>query len=338
MFRYIVGRLLSGVLLMLALTLITFVVFLRIPVDPAIYVVDRPTPEERERIARELGVDRPVLVQWGKFVKRLVTEASLGDPLLPISGGSVNSILKQSLAPTASLVVGGFALLLLLAVPLGVLSALHPQTVFDRSVVTLAILGIVLHPFVIGLILRGVVADRWHLAPDGGYCPLSAPPPPESPLALRPCGGIAAWADHLWLPWITFAFFFLPLYMRMIRARVLENLGSRHVLTARAKGASEWRVVSRHVLRNAAGPVIAMLALDIGTVVTAAIYIETIFGIGGIGRLVAANLSGSHGYDLYVLVGIVFVVAAAITVLNLLADLVTFALDPRVRLGHTSRA
>lgn len=335
MLRYVVGRLLSGVLLMLALTLITFVVFLRIPVDPAIYVADRPTAEERARIDRELGVDRPVLVQWGKFVKRLVTEGSLGNSLL--GGVSINSILKRSLAPTASLVIGGFALLLLLALPLGVLSALRPQTVFDRSVVTLAILGIVLHPFVIGLILRGVVANRWHLAPDGGYCPLSAPPP-VAPLGPQPCGGPVAWASHLWLPWITFAFFFLPLYTRMVRARVLENLGARYVLTARAKGASEWRVVSRHVSRNAAGPVITMLAIDIGTVVTAAIYIETIFGIGGIGALVAANLSGSHGYDLHVMVGVVFVVSAAITVLSLLADFATLALDPRIRVGRARSA
>ncbi len=335
MLRYVIVRLLSGVLLMLALTLVTFVLFLRIPVDPAIYVADRPTEQERARINHELGVDRPVLVQWGKFVKRLVTEGSLGNSLF--GSVAVNSILKRSLAPTASLVAGGFALLLLLAVPLGVLSALRPQTVFDRSVFTLAILGIVLHPFVIGLILRGVVANRWHLAPDGGYCPLSAPPP-ASLFGPQPCGGLAAWASHLWLPWITFAFFFLPLYTRMVRARVLENLGARYVLTARAKGASEWRVVSRHVSRNAAGPVIAMLAMDVGTVVTAAIYIETIFGLGGIGSLVAQNLSGSHGYDLHVLVGVVFVVAAAITVLNLLADFATLALDPRIRLGKARSA
>ncbi len=335
MLRYIISRLCSGVLLMLALTLITFVVFLRIPVDPAPWIAGREvTPAERAQIHLDLGLDRPVLVQWAKFVKRLVTEGSLGESLVKQEGIYVNDIIGAALSPTASLVAGGFALVLLLSIPLGVLSALRPHTLFYRSVVTVAILGIVLHPFVIGLALRALVARRWDIAPDGGYCPLQAPAPPPGSFAPAGCGGLADWAGHMWLPWITFAFFFLPLYTRMIRARVLENLGARYVLTARAKGASEWRVVSSHVSRNVAGPVLAMLAVDVGTIVTAAIYIETIFGLPGIGWLVARNLDGGHGYDLTVILGIVFVVAAAITVLNLLADLVTFALDPRIRVGR----
>jgi peptide/nickel transport system permease protein len=339
MLRYVVSRLCSGVLLMLALTLVTFVVFLRIPIDPAPWIAGHQvTPEERAQIHHDLGLDRPALVQWAKFVERIVTEGSLGESLMKQEGIHVNDIVGTALGRTASLVAGGFALVLLLSIPLGVLSALRPHTLFDRSVVTVAILGIVLHPFVVGLALRALLARRWHLAPDGGYCPLHAPAPPPDSFATAGCGGLADWAGHLWLPWITFAFFFLPLYTRMIRARVLENLGARYVLTARAKGASEWRVVSRHVSRNVAGPVLAMLAVDVGTIVTAAIYIETIFGLHGIGQLVAVNLDGGHGYDLTVILGVVFVVAAAITVLNLVADLATLALDPRIRVGRARRA
>lgn len=334
MLQFVVGRLIAGVFLMLALTFVTFLIFLRIPVDPAVYVVDHPTLEQRAQIDRDLGVDKPVVVQWAKFVKRLVTERSLGDSLLGY--GPVNAIIQRSAGPTLSLVAGGVGLLLVLAVPIGILSALRPQSLFDRGVVTVAIVGIVLHPFVIGLLLRAVVSKRWGIAPDGGYCNLR--PAPDSRLAGQPCGGLVGWADHLWLPWITFALFFLPLYTRMIRARVLENLGAPYVTTARAKGATEWRVVTRHVLRNATGPLLAMVATDIGTVVTAAIYIETIYGMPGIGYQVASNLDGGHGYDLHVLVGIVFVVALTITVLNTLADIAAAALDPRVRLGRTRSA
>ena len=332
MLRFVVGRLLAGIFLMLALTFVTFLIFLRIPVDPATYVADRPTVEQRAQINHDLGVDKPVVVQWAKFVKRLVTEQSLGDSLLGY--GPVNSIIQRSAGPTLSLVAGGVVLLLLLALPIGMLSALRAQSLFDRGVVMVAIVGIVLHPFVIGLLFRALFAKHWGIAPDGGYCDLRAPPAPEFPVESSQCGGLADWARHLWLPWLTFAIFFLPLYTRMIRARVIENLGAQYVTTARAKGASEWLIATRHVLRNATGPLLAMVATDIGTVVTAAIYIETIYGLSGLGLQVVANLNGGHGYDLTVLVGIVFVVAATITVLNTVADIATVALDPRVRLGR----
>lgn len=135
------------------------------------------------------------------------------------------------------------------------------------------------------------------------------------------------------LPWLTLALFFLPLYTRMVRARFLDNLDELYVRTARAKGASERRILTRHVGRNAFGPMAAMLAVDVATVVTAAIYIETVFGLPGIGRLVAWNLSGSSGYDLHVLVGVVVLVTIAITFANLFSDLVVRALDPRIRAG-----
>lgn len=334
MLRLVAGRLIGGVLLILLLTLITYVVFFRVPVDPVIYIAPEATGDQRTEIRRLLGLDEPLVEQWGRFVWRLGTDADLGTAL--IGGRPVNSYLKSALPPTVSLVLGGFALTLLLALPLGTLAALRPRSVLDRSVLAFAVLGIVLHPFVVGLLLREVLADRFGLAPASGYCPLRGSIEVFTPFesTSSSCGGFADWAHHMWLPWLTFAIFFLPLYTRMVRARALDNLRQTYVVTARAKGASETRVVTRHLAQNALGPVAAMLAVDIATIITAAIYVETVFGLPGIGRLVVANLSGNQGYDLHVLLGVVVVVAIAITIVNLLADVTVRALDPRVRVGR----
>lgn len=337
MIRLVLGRLVAGVLLVLLLTLMTYVVFFRVPVDPVIYLAPDAPPEQKAEIRRQLGLDQPLLDQWGSFVWRLGTEGDLGTALL---GGRqpVSSILEASLPPTLSLVTGGFLLMLLFALPLGMLSAVRPRSLLDRAVLSFTVLGIVLHPFAVGLILREILADRLGLAAGGGYCALRGTTQEFTGASgVSYCGGLSDWLHHMWLPWLTFALFFLPLYTRMIRARVLDNLGQLYVLTARAKGASELRVVVRHVSRNALGPIVAMLAVDIAVIVTAAIYVETIFGLPGIGRLVASNLSGALGYDLHVLVGVVVLVAVAITAVNLVSDLTLRGLDPRIRGGGVGR-
>lgn len=334
MIRIVLGRVLGGLLLVVLLTLATYVVFFRIPVDPVIYINPDATREERAQIRDALGLDDPVLEQWGRFAWRLGTEADLGETILTQT--PVSEILKEALPPTIFLVLGGFALMLALAIPLGMLSAIRAGSLLDRAVFGFTVLGVVLHPFVVGLVLRDVFSDRWDVAPAGGYCPLRGEAQVfTAPFQFENCGGLVDWASHMWLPWLTFAIFFVPLYTRMVRARVLDNLGQLYVLTARAKGASERRVVTRHVARNALGPIAAMLAVDVAIIVTAAIYVETIFGLPGIGRLVAGNLSGGTGYDISVLVGIVVLVAVSITIVNLFSDLTVRTLDPRVRLEDT---
>lgn len=332
MLRLLAGRLIAGLVLLLLLTFATYAVFFRIPVDPTIYIAPDATPEQKAQIRADLGLDEPLAEQWGRFAWRLGTRADLGTSLFG-ERRPVNSILKEYLPPTLSLALGGFVITLLLAVPLGMLSALRPRSLLDRGVLTIAVVGVVLHPFLIGLLLRAG-AERTGIAPDGGYCALRG----ETQLFLgigeiSTCGGAADWLEHMWLPWLTFAFFLLPLYVRMTRGRILDNLSLPYVQTARAKGASERRILGRHVARNALGPLAAMVAVDVATIVTAAIYIETIFGLPGIGRLVASYLSGSGGYDLHVLVGVVVLVTIAITVANLLSDVVVRMLDPRIRAG-----
>jgi peptide/nickel transport system permease protein len=327
---YFVRRLVSALILVFALTFVTFVIFTIIPTQPGCQVVNcqppRPSPPEVVAAAEhKLGVDRPIVVQYGDFVWTLLRHGTLGNAY---RGFSVDKTLGQAIPATASIILGGAVVLLLLAIPLAFLSARRPRSLLDRGILLFALFGIALHPFVVGITLRNVFGRRLGIAPDAGYCALTH---------AESCSGPAQWAYHLWLPWLTFAFFFLPLYTRMIRSRVLDTYGEQYVIAARAKGASEYRVMRKHVLRNAIPPVLSMLATDIGTALTAAIYIETVFGLNGLGNLAVGALNGeTGGYDLPVIVGVIFTVAVTVALFSMLADLAVAWLDPRVRLASGS--
>lgn len=348
MIGYFVRRLLTGVVLVLALTFLTFAVFFLIPSNPACLAIEcgsHSNTSDAELAATEhrLGLDRPVLVQYGDFLWRLVRHGDLGYSYR--GHFSINTTIAHAAPATASLVAGGALLLVLLALPLGAISALRPHGFLDRGAFALSLFGIALHPFVLGLLLRSAFANHLHLAPGIGYCPLfghgevgAGSPYPGVQLMVG-CGGFRDWAYHLWVPWFVFALFFLPMYARMFRARVLQTFGERYVDVAYAKGASTWHVFRSHVFRNAVVPILPMLAMDIGTAITAAIYVETIFKLGGLGTLAVNALSGEFGgYDLPTIVGIVFVIALTVAVLNLIADIALVVLDPRItgRAGRRS--
>jgi peptide/nickel transport system permease protein len=136
------------------------------------------------------------------------------------------------------------------------------------------------------------------------------------------------------VPWLVFALLFVPIYLRMIRHRLLGTLSEQYVTTARAKGATERQVVVRHALRNAMGPLLPMIALDAGTAITAAIYVETIFGLPGLGHLAVVGLTGDVGqihYDLPFLLSLVLTIGVFVVVLTTLADIASAWLDPRIR-------
>lgn len=345
---YTVRRLLSGVLLMFAITLVTFAVFRLIPQTPGCLVLPcgphtTTSDAQLEAAAHRLGADRPVPVQYGKFVWTILRHGSFGGSW---TGGSIDRSIRSALPPTISILVGGVILLSLLAIPLGALSALRAQTVVDRAVLFFSIFGIAMHPFVIGYGLKTAFARHLHLAPDSRYCHLVHVPPVPLPTHVapqyappQPCGGPVSWAHHLALPWLTFAVFFLPLYTRMIRTRLVETLDEQYVVTARAKGASDLRVVASHVLRPALLPLVTMIGMDLGAALTAAIYIETIYLFPGVGSLMLGTLANPSGsYDLPLIAAIFFVIAGAIVVLNLVVDLLYAWLDPRIRLRRPATA
>ena len=346
MIGHVIRRLIASIVLLLALTLATFLIFKTIPLDPACLKVDcgqgsTATKAQLQAIDHQLGVDRPILVQYKDFIWSLARHGSFGSSW---SNSNINETLRSGLAHTASILLGGVVFLLALAIPLGIISALRQNSALDRAILFGSIFGIALHPLIIGYLLRQIFGATLHVLPSSFYCTIAKPhipppppgvhvipPPPGTP---GPCYGLGSWASHLVLPWLTFALFFLPLYIRLIRARVLETLGEPHVATARAKGASEQRVMLRHVLRPALIPLTPMVAMDLGGALMAAIYIEFVFSLGGIGGLVLGVLSPDRaGYDLPLVASLFFVIAAIIVLLNLIADIVQTALDPRVRLS-----
>ncbi len=335
---FLVRRLLSGAALIVTLTFLTYAVFTTIPVNPACVILgcsySNVTPPQIHAEEHKLGIDRPVVVQYGHFLWHLVRHGTLGNAWF--GGFSINHEIAQTLPVTASVVLGGLVLLFLLSVPLGCIAALRARSALDRGLLGLGLVGLAVHPFVLGIGLRDLFHHFAGL-PRTGYCPLHGTLVTggggDFSQTVTRCGGPLDWSEHLLVPWLVFALLFLPIYLRMIRVRLLETLGEPWVSTARAKGASETRIVVRHVLRNAAGPLLPMLAADAGTALTAAIYIETIFVLPGLGRDAVNTLSGNTGgYDRQVIVGIVFAVAVSVVLLNIAADVLGAAIDPRTRL------
>jgi peptide/nickel transport system permease protein len=210
---------------------------------------------------------------------------------------------------------------MLIALPVGILSALKPRSLLDRTAMVFVLIGISAHPVWIGLILAYVVGFKLGWTPITGYCDFINP--------ATDCGGPVQWAYHLILPWITFAVLFAALYVRMIRANVMEASNEDYVRTARAKGAPEHVVIRSHILRNALLPVVTMLGMDIGVALGGAIFTETIFSLPGLGQ---TALNSIQTFDLSVTLGIVVFATLAIIVFNLIIDLLYAVIDPRIRL------
>jgi peptide/nickel transport system permease protein len=346
MLGYTLRRLGIAIVLLWILSVVTFAIYLKVPADPAGFLVDmqHASPDQIQKAHHRLGTDRPAFVQYEKYMARLLHgDFGLSWPSIVFfnghpQGAPVGRIVWKASLVTGSLVLGGFVLLLLVAVPLGTLAAMRPRSLIDRLSLGLSVAAISTHPLVVGLLLQLFIGNKWKLLPASGYCTVSTPSKaairaweqfaPEA--AQKPCGGVGEWAWHLLLPWLTFALFFVALYMRIVRARMLEVLEEPFIRTARAKGASEFRVIRVHALRNAIAPIVTMSAMDAGMAIGIAMYIETVFGLPGLGRTMIRALAGLQGYDLPVILAVTLVSAAAIIMLNLVADIVLLAIDPKV--------
>jgi peptide/nickel transport system permease protein len=320
MFRYLIRRILWAVVLFIAVTMVTYVIFFIIPANPArLACGQRATQDCIDRAAKFLGTDRPIYIQYGKFLKRLVIDRSLGRSFT--NRQSVNHVIAEAAPVTASLLLGGVVFWMMLAVPIGILSALRPRSLLDRLAMVFVLVGISAHPVWIGLIFAYFIGFKAGLTPITGYCDFINP--------SGDCGGPVQWAYHLILPWITFAILFAAVYVRMIRANVMEALGEDYVRTARAKGAPEWLVMRSHVLRNAMLPVVTMLGMDIGLGLGGAVFTETVYGLPGLGK---TAITAINGVDLPVLQGIVVFSTTMIIFFNLLVDVFYAWIDPRIRL------
>jgi peptide/nickel transport system permease protein len=321
MFRYLVRRLLWAAVLFLVVTVVTYVIFFLIPVNPAQQACGQRATRQCIMVATEhLGLDKPIYVQYAKFLGRVVFDFDLGRSFQ--NRQQVREIVLDAAPTTASLVFGGVVVWMLIAIPIGILSALRPRSLMDRTTMVAVLIGISAHPVWIGLILSYFIGFKLGWTPITGYCDFFNP--------ATACGGPVEWAHSMILPWITFAILFAALYVRMIRANVLEAMNEDYVRTARAKGAPEWVVMRSHVLRNAMLPVVTMLGMDIGLALGGAIFTETVFSLPGLGR---TALQAVTTFDLPTVQGIVVFGTLAIIVFNLIVDLLYAVIDPRIRLA-----
>ncbi len=311
--------------LFLIITFVTFVIFFMAPNDPARAMCggDQARAQCLKTATEKLGLDKPVLVQYVRYLDRLVVHQDLGTSYA--TGQSINQKIKMAAPVTASLVFGGAVLWMIIGLSVGIFSALRPRSLIDRAAMIFVLIGVSAHPVWLGLIFSYFFGVKWHITPIADYANFfGAAPGSGDP------GGPAQWAYHMILPWITFAILFAALYVRMIRANVMETLNEDYVRTARAKGAPEQRILFAHVLRNALLPVVTMLGMDIGVALGGAIFTETVYQLPGLGRTVVVAIGNE---DLAIVEGVVVFATVAILFFNLIVDLLYAWIDPRIRLS-----
>jgi peptide/nickel transport system permease protein len=317
------------VVMFLSVTVVTFIIFFVIPSEDDQASLGRGGTDVDVRTT--VQIDGPIYEEYAEFLQKIVTQGSLGNSWV-LRGQEVNELIVLAAPVTLSLVIGGAILWMLIAIPTGLLSALHPRSLGSRLTTVLVLIGISAHPLWMGLMLSYLVGARLGWTPTGGYCEVFSP--------AANCGGPAQWAYHLILPWFTFALMYAAIYTRMIRASTLETLDEDYVRTARAKGAREWMVIRSHVLRNAMLPVVTMLGMDIAVSLGATLFVEVAYGLPGLGRLFATSLARR---DFPVLLGITIYTTLVVILVNFLIDVLYGLIDPRARIdrrteGSLSRA
>ena len=324
MFRYLIRRILWACLLFIVITFITFVIFYVGPNNPARAVCggEQAKRECLVRATEKLGLDQPMPVQYYKFLNRLVVHQDLGTSFA--TSQSVNERIKEAAPVTASLVFGGAVLWMILGLSIGIFSALKPRSLMDRFAMVFVLIGVSAHPVWIGLILEYTFGVKLGWTPIAGYANFFGAAADSG----QP-GGPWQWFYHMILPWCTFALLFAALYVRMIRANVMETQNEDFVRTARAKGAPEHQVLRSHILRNALLPVVTMLGMDIGIGLGGAIFTETVFNLPGLGQTAVIGISNQ---DLAIVQGVIVFATVAIIIFNLVVDLLYAWIDPRIRL------
>lgn len=289
----------------------TFAAVTAIPADPTeLLLGSHATPEARERVRAHYCLDRGPVGRYGCWIARLA-HGDLGESYR--THQPVTELVAARLWPTAQLALAAILLQLVIGVPLGVIGAVRRGRWPDHAAHLVGLVGQSAPAFFVGAVLVYVVAYRWGILPLGGYGE-----------------GVGDRLAHLVLPAITIAAVGIAYYARVVRSELIDVLREDYVRTARAKGLPERAVIGRHALRNALGPLVSLVGVDLGVLLGAAVVTEVIFAWPGLGReLTQAILE----VDLPVIAGIVMVSAIGIAVANLAADLVQLWLDPRLRDG-----
>ena len=306
MARYLAARLCSCVGIFLAITLCVFLAFSLVPQN------------RNRRRGETYRAHGSVPSQYGHYLWGLVRHGDLGYSYA--NRESVTTRLVRAVPVTLSLVLGGVIVWLLIAVPLGILAALRPRSMLERTVMIVVLIGVAAHPVWLGLSFGYLFGQRWHVLPATGYCDLFSP--------TTDCGGPEQWSSHLIGPWLVFGLLNAALSTLLVRALVLEEMGKDYVQTARAKGGTEGHIVRAHVLRNVLPPVVTMAGITMAIALGGVIFVESAFGLPGLGGMLRRSILQ---HDDPTTAGIIVFVTLVIMATNLIVDVVHLALDPRVR-------
>ena len=305
MLAYLARRIFQALLILVGVSLVTFALLYVLPADPVRQIAGRSaTPQTVENIRRQLGLDQPFLVQYGRYLLAIV-QGDFGRSYLQRT--EVATLITARLPATLLLMVGAIACELVLGLTMGLIAALKRGTATDQALMVTSFVGVSAPQFVTGLLLLYVFAVRLHWFPIGGY------------------GSF----EHLVLPSVTLGIIGAGWYSRMMRSSMIDVLRQDFIRTARAKGLKRRTVLLRHALPNAVLPVIAMIGIDIGLFMSGIVVVESVFGWPGIGQLAWQAI---QRIDIPIIMGVTLVSAVAIVLGNLLADLVSPLIDPRIKL------
>ncbi len=311
--RFVIRRLLASIPVLFLVSLLTFGLLWLVPGDPASMFLDASaTAEALDRVRRDLGLDRPFLVRMGDWYLRLL-QGDLGQSLL--LNRSVSSAIFERLPITLSLTALAFVLSVLIGVAAGVVAAVKHGRAADQGMMALALLGLSIPEFWLGLILIWLLAVLVPVFPAGDYVAFST--------------DAWQWARHMALPTFTLACVQMGFVARMTRSSMLEVLGQDFVRTARAKGLPEPYVVIRHGLANAMVPIVTVMGIMVGALLGGAVITEQVFSIPGLGRLIIGAVLSR---DFPVIQGGLLFLALIYLAVNIAVDLLYAVIDPRVRL------
>ncbi len=314
MARFAVRRLAGMVAVLFAVSLLTFLVFNVIPSsDPARRMAGRSASAAQvARINREWGFDDSLPQQYLTMMGKVLS----GDLISYKGREDVEERIVEGIPATVSLCVGAAVIWMFFGILFGYLSALKAGGRLDRALTVLAVTGISMPVFWLAAIFLNYLTYKSEIFPSGEYVELTTDP--------------LEWAAHLILPWITLAILYVGFYSRVLRSSMLDVMNEDYVRTARAKGLSERRVMSRHVMRNSLIPIVTLFGLDFGALLGGSILIEALFNLNGVGRYAYESL---QSLDLPPIMAIVLYGAFFIVLFNTLIDIAYAWLDPRVRLG-----
>jgi len=331
---FIIRRLIGTVFLLIVVSMITFAIFFLLPrlagqttyQLATQYVGRNPTKQAVLQVEQQLGLDSPLYLQFGRFIRGIVLGAhynsSSGNTYCPppcfgYSFRSQQPVWPQmvsDLPVTISLAIGASVLWLVGGVSIGVLSALRRGSLFDRFSMGVALAGVSLPIFFTGLISLELFSYKWPIFPNVTYVSFTTNP--------------LLWARNLVLPWIVLAFLYAALYARLTRAGMLETMSEDYIRTARAKGLPERTVIVKHGLRSALTPIVTIFGMDLGLLLGGAIITEVTFSLHGLGLF---TVEAIQNQDLPEILGVTMLAAFFIVIANLVVDIFYAVLDPRVR-------